>query len=76
MRIIREPLEQEKWFENFLDTDLRAVLRCKVCGRAYLLTRVADDSGAIFSYLVLDEDGDEIDLSEERPCFGRLRDPQ
>lgn len=76
MRIVREPGELEKWFENFLDSDLRAALRCKACGRAFLITRVVDDSGAILSYLVLDEDGDEIDLSEKRPRLGRLRDPQ
>lgn len=76
MRIVRKPGETEKWFENFLDTDLRAVSRCKACGRAFLLTRVVDDSGAILSYLLLDEEGDEVRLSEEPPCLARLRDPQ
>ncbi len=48
--LIRESGEAEKWFENFLDTDLLAALCCQACGRTFLLLAVKDDAGAPHRY--------------------------
>jgi hypothetical protein len=61
--LIRDPNEEEKWFENSLDTDLGAALRCQSCGRAFLLLRLDEDA-----YFVGDEDGEEIESEIEPPC--------
>jgi uncharacterized OB-fold protein len=69
IRKVRGSDEEEKWFENFLDTDLYAVQRCKACGRAFLVLKVKDNSGALMSWLVTDEEGDQIDPGTEVPCL-------
>jgi hypothetical protein len=63
-RLIRGSEEKEKWFENFLDADLYDALRCKTCGRSFLVVKVRDNSGTLLSYLVTDEEGDEIDPTD------------
>lgn len=64
----REPDEQEKFFENFLDTSLALVLRCTACGRAFLLIHLEEAS-----FFVADEDGDQIEMENEPPCPARVR---
>jgi hypothetical protein len=63
--------EKEKWFENFLDTDLYAVQRCRACGRAFLVLRVRNNFENLISYLVTDEEGDEIDPTIEPLCAAK-----
>lgn len=69
--LTRRPEEKEKWFENFLDTDLYAVQRCRACGRAFLVLRVRDNFETPISYLVTDEEGDEIDPTIEPLCAAK-----
>jgi hypothetical protein len=71
--LIRDPGEAEKWFENFLDTDLLTALRCQACGRAFLLLAVKDDTGALIDILLTDEEGSDIDIAEEVPCMAGSR---
>jgi hypothetical protein len=61
--LCREPGEQEKFFENFLDTALALALRCTACGRAFLLNRLGEAS-----FFVADEDGDQVEMDNEPPC--------
>jgi hypothetical protein len=61
--LIREPNEEEKWFENSLNTDLSAVLRCQSCGRTFLVLRLDEDA-----FFIGDEDGDELEIEIEPPC--------
>ncbi len=71
MRLIHDSDEKEKWFENLLDNDLRTALRCTACGRTFLPVRAVDNFGAVLSYMVMDEEGDEVDPAIERPCLAK-----
>ncbi len=70
-RSARGSEEKEKWFENFLDTDLYAVQRCKACNRAFLVLTVRNNSNTIFTFIVTDEEGDDIDPTIEPPCLAK-----
>jgi hypothetical protein len=67
-RLTRGSEEKEKWFENFLDVDLYAVQHCKSCGRTFLVLKVRDNSGTLISYVVTDEEGDDVDPTIEPLC--------